>query len=443
MFLLVAKGASPNSASFWVASIDGPNVANLTLRIDGRQLPVPALSAPWTTNDGSFSLRTALVAVPGLTERTSYAAELARAGAVVARGWVATPPGELPRTGDSPLRVFLGSCFCRIKDEEGIVGQRFAQLPPGARPDLNLLCGDQVYLDSPASYFLRPHFDDTLENVFAENYEKTWDPESLERGFAAILARGPTYFLADDHEFWNNAPSKSFAVHTWTDGGRAHWWKIARALYERFQSDDAAVTFAIGRLSFFLADTRVNRAGERFMRPADLAALDAWIAHLDGPGVLAIGQPLFTEKAGNVGGTFGDWALPNFRQYEALVQSLVRSTHSIVVVTGDVHFGRISYCTLPTGAELVEVISSPLRLVDDVAGKKWEPPPSVFPAVDVPNVPKLRIACDDGLREWKDHFLMLDFSATGNGVHLAVTHYPIEPGAGPRDGRVVFHRNLH
>src|SRR5262245_34133338 len=123
MYLLVAKDASPNDASFWVASIDEP-VAPLTLRVDNRQIVVPALSDPWK-KPGTFTLRTGRVDVPGLAPRTRYPAQLERAGAVVAEGAVRTPPATMPATGDSALRVLLGSCFCRLQDKGGLVNSRF------------------------------------------------------------------------------------------------------------------------------------------------------------------------------------------------------------------------------------------------------------------------------------------------------------------------------
>jgi hypothetical protein len=81
-----------------------------------------------------------------------------------------------------------------------------------------------------------------------------------------------------------------------------------------------------------------------------------WIQNLPGPGVLVVGQPVFSGKAGFLRGSFGDWNLPDYSQYGQLARLLVQSPHSIVILSGDVHYGRIAWCTPTSGGELIEVI---------------------------------------------------------------------------------------
>ena len=41
-----------------------------------------------------------------------------------------------------------------------------------------------------------------------------------------------------------------------------------------------------------------------------------------------------------------DLGLPDYEQYEDLVRILCRTRHSVVILTGDVHFGRVARCSL-------------------------------------------------------------------------------------------------
>ena len=445
MFLLVAKEASSTTARFFAAAVREQNPPGpAVLQIDGR----PAINFPaWTeVTPGGVSIRTSEVVAAGLVPGKSYPAQLIVGGISVERASVKTHPQSLPRFGDPPFRVLLGSCFCLEKDKAGTAGRRVVQLPADAQPDMNILCGDQVYLDAPwYDFTLNRLSKNEIERRTAEKYERAWSPDANGWGFAGILERGPNYFLADDHELWNNAPFKSFALNTWDQASRDDWKRVALELYRLFQSPRATHEFSVGQLSFYLADTRVSREGDldgSFLAPNDLRDLRRWIGHLTGPGVLVLGQPLFTKPAKSFWKpeVFSDYGLPDYEaQYRELVQAVTSTSHSIIVLTGDVHFGRVSWCPLPNGAEIIEIISSPLSLVDARAGKKWERPPDTFPYVDMPGAPARTVLTAGALQEWVDHFLTLDFSATGNVVSLAVDFYAIDSTA---PARRVFTTNL-
>src|SRR6185295_1669857 len=120
----------------------------------------------------------------------------------VATGSVTTLPRVLPTLGAKPFTVLLASCFARLHDEAGDVGHTFAQLPAATAPEIKILCGDQVYLDSPASYFLLRRSEATLAERFREHYARTWTQHEASEGFATLLRHGGTYCTADDHEFW-------------------------------------------------------------------------------------------------------------------------------------------------------------------------------------------------------------------------------------------------
>jgi len=91
--------------------------------------------------------------------------------------------------------------------------------------------------------------------------------------------------------------------------------------------------------------------------------------------VLVLSQPLISYPGG-----FENTRLPFFRQFrEQLLVALRRCRVDLVVVAGDVHFGRLAVTTLnpALGTRLIEIVASPLGLVSDVAaavGKKHDAP---------------------------------------------------------------------
>jgi hypothetical protein len=196
----------------------------------------------------------------------------------------------------------------------------------------------------------------------------------------------------------------------------------------------------VGRLSFCVADTRMRRDADEtaFMDAADLTQVRQWIAGLSGPGVLVLGQPLFADTAGVLGHLF-DWGLPDYAQFPDLVRALMESQHDIVALTGDVHYARAARCLLPSGRRLIEIISSPLALVDEKVGRKWSAAPERFPAVPVPGVKAADITHypdnHDPFTETREHFVTLQFNADGAKVRLQALCWPYGVGAGPRAPR--------
>ena len=102
---------------------------------------------------------------------------------------------------------------------------------------------------------------------------------------------------------------------------------------------------------------------ERFMTAADMAEIRTWAHGLTSLGCLVLGQVLFTAAGRDDQLRHMDLGLPDFRQYTELLDALRRATHAVVILTGDVHFGRVAVCQFLNGQEIVEVIASPLALV--------------------------------------------------------------------------------
>jgi hypothetical protein len=443
-YLLVPHGVTDRTATIWVGAIN-QSLNQAQLLLNGNDQHIQWAEKTWTSRNHMYTLRYQRVTLTGLEPRKNYAVELRVGGTVEAAGQVRTLPTMLPSPPDDPFTVLLGSCFCAPRDEEGAVGNTYFHLPPRERPDVKILCGDQVYLDHPAGHFLRyTHTADEMEMKFFENYVRVWTQSGIAAGFRELLRNGANYFSSDDHELWNNAPSWATVVRdSWTPTGREQWLRIGRELYHAFQAESAVEQFSVRPLSFCIADTRIDRDGnlQKFMLDADFQKMGAWIHGLQGPGVLVLGQPILTEKKG-FWGRFSDWNLPNYAQYRDLVQVIRSSNHSIVILTGDVHYGRVASCSLTPGVELIEIISSPTALVNDLVGKKWNPAPDVFPASDMPGVAKAPVRTESAFTLTDNHFLTLQFSRSGAQVQMTVKAWPTSnPGSKPTS-RVVYERPL-
>jgi len=327
--------------------------------------------------------------------------------------------------------VLLGSCYFGREDKAGAVGQTYTQLPPDARPDMKFLCGDQVYLDNPAQDFLNPfHGKSWLEARSFKTYVDTWTQSTSAGGFGRMLKHNANFFSSDDHEYWNNAPDVGLNVpfFTATPGKRRDWWEMARQLFQIFQSvPGLPVKFKVEPLSFCIAETRFNRgsSGGDFRLPAAFDDLGNWAANLDGPGVLVIGQPFFENT-----GSIKDYGLPDFKkQYERLKQYLRRSSHTIVILTGDVHYGRLAVANLrpELGTKLYEVISSPMQLVP-LGGGDYQAAPQVFGSVT--SQPEFSLK--------RNHFLTLEFTAaSAQRASMRVRFWPIIKNGMPLQSQVV------
>jgi hypothetical protein len=183
------------------------------------------------------------------------------------------------------------------------------------------------------------------------------------------------------------------------------------------------------------------------MRQTDLQAVEQWIQNLPGPGVFVVGQPVFCGKTGRLQGTFGDWNLPDYDQYSELARMLVQSPHSIAILSGDVHYGRIAQCTLSSGHELIEVIASPMSLVDKKAEGSWEEAPDLFPPFAVPGVVRAQVHTlpKETFSPIDSHFLTLEFSGSGAQVRMTVRFWPVRrQGSSPSGGfgETVYQRFL-
>src|SRR5437762_1435029 len=444
-FLVIPNEVYSGRAMIWVAALNedfdpatSVSVLEYNSRFGSNQ---KNLSDGWTnfvTGDGKNRIAYQRVSLENLNPRTWYSL-LFRAGTQTADGSVITLPARLPKAGDRPFTVLLGSCYYGRDDKAGAVGLTCLQLPADAKPEIKILCGDQVYLDNPFQDFIIPRGLDWLENRSFRTYSDNWTQATLSGagGFGQMLKHEANFFTSDDHEYWNNAPDVGLNVpiFTGTRRGRDSWWQIGHDLFRIFQTTPGPPTiFNIDPLSFCITDTRINRgsgSGGRgdLMHQDDFEKIGDWTASLNGPGVLVVGQPFF-DTPGSAAKRLEDCGLPDFeKQYAQLGQYLHNSRHTIVILTGDVHYARFASAKLRSelGTQLFEVISSPLQVVAGAPGK-YQPAPQVFGAVS--SAPEFSLR--------RNHFLTIDFmSPSAQRASMLVRFWPIIQNGMPTQWQVI------
>lgn len=478
-FLLVPHQVTDTTATIWIGAVDEPRVRerSVTLAFEGNDGAgeFELDNSAWSTwesyrraDPGSYppldrllhrllarsapvvrTLDHQRIELGRLQPRTSYSLKLRVDGRDVAEGLekylrvgrVTTLPATLPAEGEKPFTLLVGSCYYGPEDPDGMVGTTYRHIPEDRKPDIKVLCGDQVYLDNPwRETTLKWYRGNQKPGVFRamlfRKYLDNWrQVRGEDAGFRHLLADGANYFCSDDHEFWNNAPNFGGVglANTLTREQRRWWLGEARRLLRAFQSPSPLLALEVPPLSIRVVDTRIYRdtKGRCFMKNKDLRAVGQWIEGLQGPGVLVVGQPVLVEKTGFVRSLirkgpiativgYFDKNLPDYAQYEELIGYIQSSDHSIVVLTGDVHFGRIAHGVVRAGsrAKLVEVISSPMQAVLDDKGKPLFGGYKEAPTAHFPRLESIEIA------RRQNHFATVEFREDGQ-VKMMVRCWPI------------------
>src|SRR5215217_2874694 len=201
-----------------------------------------------------------VITIPSLKPSKTYSLKLRvdSNAAASSEGQVATLPDKLPEKGQKPFTILLGSCFYGPNDTDGLVGATYHHISAQQRPDIKVLCGDQVYLDNPWRETtlrwwnaLEPpgSFRTTLFDKYVENWTQSIGQDA---GFLQLLRDGANYFCSDDHELWNNAPNIGGVALPHTLLRLQREWYFAEALefFRAFQSPSPFVRFEVGALSF-------------------------------------------------------------------------------------------------------------------------------------------------------------------------------------------------
>lgn len=470
-FIVIPHEITTTTATLWIGALCEDNVPNSPLELDlnGESQPVEGKWRMWQTfketdRDGfppadrrlhdaipqAESIKERIhyqrIELNDLNEDTQYHAKLVvnneetdgikeRLSSCSFR----TLPCKLPEAkSGSTFNILLGSCFYRRCDSHGMVGRTFAALPECHRPHLKFLCGDQVYLDNPwlgttLNWNLSYRQPGIFRKMFLDKYLETWTQSPDETsGFNRLLKEGANYFCSDDHEFWNNAPRFGGVglANTLLHSQRSWWFEEARKLFRVFQARASIQGFEVGKLAVKVVDTRIDRdtSSIRFMLYENLEEVKDWLSSLDGPGLLVLGQPVLEadapEKWKNRILSHFDRNLADFGQYVELKQSIVDCPHSIVVLTGDVHFARVSY--LPPEIDgitkFVEVVSSPMCLVPGPFGRSTRNGWQAASPIDARPVESEKPFGEQHC----DHFATIQFSSIGDDkVKMNIFYWPI------------------
>jgi hypothetical protein len=293
-------------------------------------------------------------------------------------GTFSTLPAALPTNKNKAFTVALSSCFYEHRDC-GQAARAFKALyergDESVKPDIKFMVGDQVYLDIGLDS-LSPLTNEVRQRV-AEDYAKHW------QALGSILARGGAWMLPDDHEFWNDYPFYDSLLPTLfmlkIKTIRNAWKGASRDGVLNVQQSSKVDTFEIGGdLSFCVADLRSYRSKTQFIDKQGFDKLVGWAEGLNKPGVLVIPQVLLAEK-----NKLERNLLSFKKQYSQLIIAMASSGHDIVVMSGDVHFGRIAQVKMGAhGGRLIEVVSSPmsnLTGLNSLASDKAKTTPKHFP----------------------------------------------------------------
>jgi hypothetical protein len=377
-----------------------------------------------------------------------------------------TLPEALPRGFERPFTVLLASCFY-VGESRRALERAIAGLGEWRRPDLAILVGDQVYLDLPTLGTLGlgttiPTDLADLARRFEQAYVRNWVKDE---SFGALLNVAPTICLADDHEYWNNYPHPAPAIPlSLTAQGRGIWAEAARVLYDAFQTPwprglEQAATLDVAPLSFFFLDTRSYRAEDRSacVHPDVLAAFESWCDRIERDGlfgVLATGQSLLDPPTSWFTGKVFDRTLADYGDYGTIVgrlRDLADAGRPVVLLTGDVHWGRIAKAHDMAGLSFLEIISSPTSLVttivvdpvrqaltsirDHLTGRStpWprhsrpDGPPEHFAKAHLGR----RFPTKKHLGVTGDQMVLLSFRRTGTAVELEAIYFTMPKGREP------------
>jgi hypothetical protein len=451
--MIIPHGVGSDYCTLWLGAFHcDRRPEGVELHISPAGAPVPVPTQQWDLiyppdllpGEGSQHYRQ-VMEHRGLEANRSYTLHLKSGTDILASASLRTLPANLPPLHEEPFTVLLGSCFCQENDAQGDTNQSFSHLPLQDRPSLKILCGDQVYLDHPTLMNF-PENSLELAEIFLNKYIRTWRESDRAGvpGLGGLLKHGGNYFISDDHEFWNNYPNRATLIqNSWSETGRMQWRGPAKYLFRQFQSlspehSGEPQGFNVPPISFLILDTRFFRGegNTTFLPPSHMTRLQNWIAELNAQrwaGFLCIGQLLFEKRAGWLQGRVVDRNLPDYEQFPELVKAIAGSRQPLVILTGDVHYGRVARCRQAHGPELYEIISSPMSLVDKKVGGSTSPPPSTYPADAIPGIQRVDVSVvssigDEPVMTADEHFLTMNFWAMGPSIRLQLKYWPVRTG---------------
>lgn len=419
---LVIHKVSASSAEIWCGTLfptlRKPNLCRLVLLKQGQQIdsidihrndwqrPITKLSQRFFVTHVFANLVSNEQYQVHLYQELEGDEEVAHKWILLKTGEFSTLPTALPAQTDQAFTVSLSSCFYPDKDHgrtttayEALYSQSNQQL----KPDIKFMVGDQVYLDIGLDS-LSPLTNEVRQRI-ADDYAQNW------KALDGMLSRGGAWMLPDDHEYWNDYPFYDSLLPTLfmlkIAKIRNTWRQASKDGVNNIQRTSKVEVFNLGSdLSFCVADLRSYRSKTQFIDKQGFSQIESWAKNLTCPGVFVIPQILV------VGENKHERNLLSFKtQYGKLIDALSHSGHDIVVLSGDVHYGRISQVKLgDSGAKLIEVVASPMSNLtgaNSIASAKAVAKPEFFPE------PSANIKC--GLSAQKVEYDKAFFVSTHKG----------------------------
>lgn len=396
---LAIHRVTDSSAEIWVGTLFPTMKMPLSARVkligpDGKTRSRNIVKKDWQrpfreTKQRFYSLVTFKQLESGTHYRVEFHRHIEVEGDVVSADWqhlrsgqFDTLPKRLPLESQTPFTIGIGSCFYDHRDggqAAGAYQALYERGPASVRPDITMLTGDQVYLD--IGFDSLSFVSDEIRQRIADDYARHW------QALGGILNRGGTWMLPDDHEYWNDYPFHDSLIPQLLalkiDAVRNTWRRASSDAVKNVQRCPSVETFSIGNdLAICLADLRSFRSKQGFLSNAEFQKVVSWAEGLTTPGIFVTPQPLIVEENKT------ERNLLSFKsQYQQLLEALASSGHDIVLLSGDLHFGRIASCQMGTdGGRLIEIISSPLSnltYLNGIATAKPELKPKKFPPSDV------------------------------------------------------------
>lgn len=314
-------------------------------------------------------------------------------------GSFTTLPNSVNDLNDG-FTVAIGSCYYEEHDG-GQVGTSYQALSKSKqtefKPHIKFLTGDQVYLDIGwDSLSVVPK---EIRDRVANDYALHW------QALRGMHRNGGTWFVADDHEYWNNYPFvqglSPFIQALRIKSVKRAWTGTAKDGVMNVQRSQPVRTFDVGQdVSFCIADLRAFRSKSRILPKVELAKVCDWINNLKMPGVLVLSQPVMDEQGGS-----SDRNFPSYeRDYKLVVKAIHDANHDVMILSGDIHYSKVSSVEFE-GREnkLYEVVSSPLSNLSGLGGIATNCVTKRsrlkhFPPIDIDGVEKAQIKYEEPWR---------------------------------------------
>ncbi|MDT4329161.1 alkaline phosphatase D family protein [Methylomonas sp. MED-D] len=365
------------------------NTYSLRLRVDGwpAHLPCKASNhleiAPNSNNEniigldpipGALGLDSHIALITGLKPNENYEIKpkfQANRDKEIIR--IRTPPISLDHP-EEELVIALSSCYF---PSDQFVGYpiRMKNFIKNNIPHLKIFCGDQIYADVPAAFnSIAPKL------LYQIRYKEAFQICRL----GNLLKTGANVFTCDDHEYWNGYPeAMPYLTRSWSEN-KSNWAKCGQEAFWRNQGvmnmigesplefERCWASYKLAGIDLFISDTRTDRTNRDSNKPHTLSApqklaLISWINTVERIGLLVIGQPLMLRST-KFDNALEDYSLEYNELLDVLVKNINERAVSFIILTGDIHWGRLVYWVSPKNsqAKLIEFVSSPLARVGGI-----------------------------------------------------------------------------